>query len=61
MRAAILIILCVGLVFAYVLHGAINTITTAVEGKEVRGYGPDIRHCLADDQSRELWDCIRNE
>lgn len=23
--------------------------------------GPDISHCFADDETRELWDCIRHE
>jgi len=28
---------------------------------QVSQLGPDISHCFNDDETRELWDCIRHE
>ena len=50
------VILCI----AFWNHAVAASVTTPVTPSVITSHQPDISHCFADDETRELWDCIRH-
>jgi hypothetical protein len=65
-RAAIVLLTAIGYFFVVLTFNLLEEIEQLKEDCEpdpvpAAQHGPDIRHCFLPEETRELWDCIRNE